>query len=345
MFSPACYNTRHPVAQRLHRALARDRLGQTLLLVDGDEACASAEQAVLGLTQALLCKSPRPDCLALGCGTCNSCRRIAKQCHPNVHKVESPQASTASETAVGIDRIRDMHHQHHLSAYEPGPAVWIVPRAELLTGQAAAGLLKLLEEPKQQRFVFLIAPHAGALPAPVVSRCQKLFFPAMPPDEPTRMEQRPDEGTSVDCVSDLVGLIERTPRLRRLELAGRFPEGRDAVIAILRALQRYVLSALKHRIARQGDTSESRLPQIPQMQGDPSPVSRCHSGRTQDDSGTNEYSESVFNEAETSAAVLRQSEVWQGCARLEALQHAMDLIRGNGNRKLVVEELLLRAWP
>ncbi len=309
MSSAIPYNPQHPVAQRLHRALSRGRLGQTLLLVDplhglafspenssslsGGPSAKGTQCPALGLAQALLCKSPQPDCLALGCGTCRSCYRIAKQCHPNVHRVESPQASTTPEASVGIDQIRRMHQQHHLSAYEPGPAVWIIPHAQLLTPQAAAGLLKLLEEPQLQRFVLLMAPHAGVLPATLVSRCQQLFFPAMADNGSISTQQQQEQESSPDCVSKLTALIERTPRLQRLELAQQFPQERDAVIAMLSAVQRHVLRLLKRRVACQSDGNQTK----------------------------------------------------QGCTRLEALQHAMDLIRRNGNRKLVVEELLLRTWP
>jgi DNA polymerase III subunit delta' len=104
--------------------------------------------------------------------------RVDRGIHPDVHLLGSvPPASNPKGTpAIRIENIRELGR---LAALKPAEAPWkvfIVDEAETMTGAAPQAFLKTLEEPPARTVIVLVLPHARALPATVLSRCQIVRF-------------------------------------------------------------------------------------------------------------------------------------------------------------------------
>lgn len=117
-------------------------------------------------------------CLDDGCMTCDSCKRIARRRHPDVHYF-------APEGAGGylVDQIRDITTDASLAPIQASRKVYIIDRVDLLGTQAANAFLKTLEEPPNNVvFILLGRTRESVLPT-IVSRCQVVPFRHIPSHE------------------------------------------------------------------------------------------------------------------------------------------------------------------
>ncbi len=130
--------------------------------------------AALALAQALNCEggAARAD----GCGTCRSCRKIAKGLHPDVQIIAPAGAN------MKIDQVRALEADAALGLYEGKRKVFVLDGAERMTEQAANAILKTLEEPPGRSVLILLTTTPSALPPTIVSRCQTVMFSALPDD-------------------------------------------------------------------------------------------------------------------------------------------------------------------
>lgn len=123
------------------------------------------------LAQALNCVEPDAPC-----GYCRSCVRIARGLHPDVQVVIGEGVGES----LKIDQVRSLQRQASLTPYEGRYRVFIVPRADQATLEAANSMLKILEEPPVHVVLILTATHTEALPPTVVSRCQRFELKPVP---------------------------------------------------------------------------------------------------------------------------------------------------------------------
>ena len=125
-----------------------------------------------------LAKAVNCDAVALPCGECASCRRIASGKHADVQIIglagDRDSAEARSQTEISIDQIRQMQHSACLPPFEGRYKVFIIEGAELLSNEAANCLLKTLEEPEEKVVFLLLTAREELLPATIVSRCQRL---------------------------------------------------------------------------------------------------------------------------------------------------------------------------
>ncbi len=76
--------------------------------------------------------------------------------------------------SIKIDQVRALQREAVLAPYEGRYRVFVLRRMDRATLEAANCLLKTLEEPPAHAMLVLTAVNAEALPATVVSRCQRL---------------------------------------------------------------------------------------------------------------------------------------------------------------------------
>ena len=117
------------------------------------------------LAQALNCPLPHPPC-----GKCPSCLKIAQGVHPDVRLIVGQGAGES----IKIDQVRALQRDAVLAPYEGRYRVFVLRRMDLASLEAANCLLKTLEEPPAHAMLILTAVDTRALPATVVSRCQRL---------------------------------------------------------------------------------------------------------------------------------------------------------------------------
>lgn len=149
------------------------------------------------------------------CGMCNSCLKIKKLSHPDLHLTfptigakpnlsknflpqfreffqQTPYAGTFDwlqfiqaenkQGNISADECRDMIDRLNLTAFESGYKIQIIWRPEFL-GKEGNILLKLIEEPPRNTFLFLVAENEEDILNTILSRTQKIVLPPLSPRE------------------------------------------------------------------------------------------------------------------------------------------------------------------
>jgi DNA polymerase III subunit delta' len=110
------------------------------------------------------------NCPAGGDGTCDTCRRILRGVHPDVHLIV-PEGDN-----LLVEDVRAVREEASRTHHEARTAVFILDEADRLTEAAANALLKVLEEPPPEVVFVLVARSAEALVDTVPSRSRTLAF-------------------------------------------------------------------------------------------------------------------------------------------------------------------------
>jgi len=113
------------------------------------------------------------NCAAQGdrpCGSCDSCRKIEKSEHPDLHIIENGEAQ------IKIEDIRNILREASFRPYEGAMKVFIIDNAHKLNTEAANSLLKILEEPPASTLIILITHKPQNIIKTVLSRCKMIKF-------------------------------------------------------------------------------------------------------------------------------------------------------------------------
>lgn len=164
-------DTQPRVRDFLARAVRTDRASHAYLFVGAPGS--GKLDAAWALAQALLCERG-------GCGACDSCIRVARKTHPDVHLYEPESA-----TGYLIAQIRDLLEDVALAPIRAPRKVYIVDRAEQLRANSANALLKTLEEPPENTTFILLGTSTDVMLPTIVSRCQCVPFRMLSTDEST----------------------------------------------------------------------------------------------------------------------------------------------------------------
>lgn len=153
----------------LTRALTEGKVSHASLFIG--RAATDQQAAALAVAQVLTCP-------AGGCGTCESCQKVAHSflepqnaAHPDVH-VYAP----GSATGYLLEQVEAIIAAANRSAVGGGSKVFVIQEAQRLGTLAANALLKTLEEPPARTCFILIAPAANGVLPTIVSRCQVVPF-------------------------------------------------------------------------------------------------------------------------------------------------------------------------
>jgi DNA polymerase-3 subunit delta' len=82
--------------------------------------------------------------------------------------------------SIKIEQVRALRRDAFLAPYESRYRVFVLRNADRASVEAANSLLKILEEPPVHVVLILTAVDADALPATIVSRCQRLDLQPVP---------------------------------------------------------------------------------------------------------------------------------------------------------------------
>jgi DNA polymerase-3 subunit delta' len=228
MFSSLLGHSR--LVSLLSRAIARDTLPPSLLLAG--PAGVGKRRTALAVAQALNCLTPvtrRSGSVELerdGCGTCSSCRRIARGIHPDVIVIEPD-----SMGAIKIEAVRDAVDRSGYRPFEARRRVVIINEADAMQAPAQSALLKTLEEPPASTMFLLVSSLPDALLATVRSRCPRLRFGALTPAEVAAVLVRDHGYAEADAhaaASDADGSVGRalTARTARRGVCSNARRGR-----------------------------------------------------------------------------------------------------------------------
>ncbi len=113
------------------------------------------------------------NCTAQGdkpCGLCDSCRKIEKSEHPDLHIIQN------NEAQIKIEDIRGILREASFRPYAGAMKVFIIDNAHKLNTEAANSLLKILEEPPKSTLIILITHKPQNIIKTVLSRCKMIKF-------------------------------------------------------------------------------------------------------------------------------------------------------------------------
>lgn len=168
--------------------------------------------------------------------------------HPDLHWLSKPE----DKQSIVIDQVRALIAELSLTSHAGTGKVAIIEPANIMTNQAANGLLKTLEEPPGDALLILIVDRMARLPATILSRCQRISLAL------------PDESTGIAWLEEL------QPGAR---WAQALAEAGGAPVAAVAALERIEdadvmakeLAALAARQASPIDIAERWFKQHPEV--------------------------------------------------------------------------------
>ncbi len=120
------------------------------------------------LSAAILCQGDRKPCLS-----CNACRKVMGDTHPDCITVDDPEHKT-----VAVKIVRDARADMYVMPNESSRKIYIFPQELGVEGQNA--LLKILEEPPEYGVFILLTDNPEKLLPTVRSRCTELSLLALP---------------------------------------------------------------------------------------------------------------------------------------------------------------------
>lgn len=162
----------------LARAIARGTLPPALLLA-GPRGVGKRRTAA-ATAEALNCLDPRrsPELEIDACGVCAACKRIARGVHPDVLVVEPGDTGS-----IKIEQVRDVVDRAGFRPFEGRRRAVLIDEADAMLPAAQSALLKTLEEPPPATVFMLVSAMPDALLPTVRSRCPRLRFAPLSPDE------------------------------------------------------------------------------------------------------------------------------------------------------------------
>jgi DNA polymerase III delta prime subunit len=112
------------------------------------------------------------NCLNEGTGDdCQSCQRIDRRTHPDVHFVEA----AADKKMISVDQIRELVEEATMRPYEGRTKVFLIDPADGLSVGGSNSLLKTLEEPSRDTTFLLITRSPDLLLPTIRSRSQAIY--------------------------------------------------------------------------------------------------------------------------------------------------------------------------
>ena len=104
------------------------------------------------------------------CGNCDSCKKIEKLAHPDLHIIENDQAQ------IKMEDIRAILREANFRPYEGAMKVFIIDNAHKLNTESANSLLKTLEEPPKDSLIILVTHKPQSIIKTILSRCRIIRF-------------------------------------------------------------------------------------------------------------------------------------------------------------------------
>lgn len=142
---------------------------------------------------------------------CNSCVRIDRRMHPDVHFAEV----AGDKKQISIEQIRDIVAGATMRPYEGRSKVFVIDSADALSISGSNSLLKTLEEPSRDTTFILITRSPDLLLPTIRSRAQKIY------------------------ISESARLLTGPGEARRIRDVALLEEGEDLAASILDLLHRY----------------------------------------------------------------------------------------------------------
>lgn len=123
------------------------------------------------------------------CGQCQSCRMYVNKTYPDFYELTPEEG----KSTITIKQVRDFSERIHQQAFLNKSKVAIIQKAHMLTAEASNALLKLLEEPPENTYIFLVTDQSSKILGTIRSRCIHFTF------APVAVEECVEYFSSVDA--------------------------------------------------------------------------------------------------------------------------------------------------
>ncbi len=325
----------------LRRSVRRGRLAHAYLFV-GPEGVGKKLTA-LTLAKALNCRSPEAfdggsarEGAPEACGLCPSCRKIDLGNHPDVRLVEPEARGGSRQAYIHIDVLREVRRSLQFAPLEGRRKAIVFDGAHRMQPAAANALLKTLEEPPNDTLIVLVTAEEWSLLPTIISRCQVVRFRGLPPAMLGAILEKRGETLREAEVSLLQSLAEGSPgRATTLLEGGLLAHREEALSALvpprLSPMSAGRIFAVAEEYRTGGRDPEMFLDVAASWYRD---VLRTACLGSQAGPANTDRVEELGGEA------LRLP-LMEIVGRLEAVEAARAALRGNANRQLVMENLLL----
>ena len=152
----------------LKSCLRQDRIAKAYIFM-GPEGV--GKNLVAGeFARAIECLTKEDD----ACDSCESCRKIEKGNHPDIHTIDF------GDEEIKVEFIRQLQREISFKAYEGKKKVFIIRNCHNLNPTSASAFLKTLEEPSGDSVIILITEKPAYVLRTILSRCQAVKFSPLP---------------------------------------------------------------------------------------------------------------------------------------------------------------------
>ena len=277
------------IKQRLLRDIAAQRVPHALMFTGPEGAGKMA--IALDLAQALLCEQPMADMAP--CGSCTSCRMVAKLEHPDLHfsfpivrtarikdakdaisdhcisewrqrLLQSPyfdindwiadMAADNQQATYYVAEAQNIQRKLALKSNRGGRKVMIIWLPEKMNAETANALLKIFEEPPADTHFIMVSQQPELVLPTILSRTQQIRLPQLSPEEYLKAHQPKDE----DNLNELFVSLMRLAYQRRVK---DLREWADNLAAMGREPQKQFLQYCQ-RMLRENFIYNFHLPQL-----------------------------------------------------------------------------------
>ncbi len=190
------------------------------------------------------------------CGHCRQCKLMESDNHPDLKFIEKEEG----KSEIGIGAVRELIQAMYKRPYLASCKAFILDGADNMTTEASNAILKVLEEPPSDSYLFLICVNYESLLPTIKSRAQHFKFTGVSVEKIVQylenipgitnprlraeyslgsvgraMEYDDDSGTLVEDINnDFAGLILEGDISSAESLAMKLREDRDRFDTVLR---------------------------------------------------------------------------------------------------------------
>lgn len=159
-----------PAVEKLSNLIVTERLPHALLF-SGPQGIGKSFVA-RWVAAAYLCADG-------GCGTCSSCKKVLAGLHPDLHEVGIEEG----RMEIVISQIRALNEALQIKPFEAKGKAAVLDGADRMNEESQNAFLKTLEEPPPATVIVLVTAQAERLLPTIRSRCQRIRFNRLAPEE------------------------------------------------------------------------------------------------------------------------------------------------------------------
>lgn len=179
---------------KLKQMVAENRLPHALLFV----GIAGIGKTMIAetLSTLILCHNSHD---GIPCGICSACQGMKNGTHPDFHRVipmtknefdGKKETSNTAKRIIRIEQIRELQEKVSRVPVLSERSVAILEDVEAMNEQAANAILKTIEEPEAPVTFILLTSSPAFLLDTIRSRCMRMEFGILSPDEISRYLQK-----------------------------------------------------------------------------------------------------------------------------------------------------------